>query len=151
MGFIDIAFRRPPRHQALNQQQCPSVWESFATISQDYTAALVVPIVNYALEDDRIGEVRDHFEEIAGDKFCTIDNSEALKMFVRSIGASWKIKHSTKKLRIFSSYGADQFTRPASDVHEMGNVSKIIRKQDGRRDQSCEIGHRGIKFFYGFW
>ena len=112
MRFIDIVFRRPPRHQALNQQQCPSIWESFATISQDYTAALVVPIVNYALEDDRIGEVGDHFEEIAGDKFCTIDNSEALKMFVRSIGASGKIKHRTKKLRIFSSYGADQFARP---------------------------------------
>ena len=80
--------------------------------------------LNYALEDDRIGEVGDHFEEIAGDKFCTIDNSEALKMFVRSIGASGKIKHRTKKLRIFSSYGADQFARPASDVHEMGDVSK---------------------------
>ena len=75
---LSTSFSRPPRHQALNQQQCASVWESFATISQDYTAALVVPIVNYALEDDRIGEVRDRFEEIAGDKFCTIDESHVI-------------------------------------------------------------------------
>ena len=72
---------------------------------------------------------RNCFEEITGDKPRAIDNPEALKMFVRSIGASRKIKHSAEKLRIFSSYGADQFARPTSDIHEMGDVAKIICMQ----------------------
>ena len=53
-------------------------------------------------------------------------------MFVRRFGASREIKHGAEKLRIFSSYSTDQFARPTADIHEMGNVAKIICMKDGR-------------------
>ena len=79
MCFIDVVRRWPFRHHPLHQQQSPVFWKGFATISQDHAAALIVPVVNNALEDDGIGDGRNCFKEVAGKKRRTISNSHALE------------------------------------------------------------------------
>jgi hypothetical protein len=101
--------------------------------------------MDYALENDRVSDGRDGFEEITGDEFDAIADADLPKMFASGLGASRKIENSAAQFPVLLRNGAEQLAGAAADVHQVGNPAEIVGTQDIRRYQPRELGHRKIE------
>jgi hypothetical protein len=95
------------RHQPFDQQQFAAARKRLVTVAQDRDAARIIPIVNHALEDDRISDHRDGFEEIASDKFDAIADTDLPKMAACGLGAPRKVQNSSAQFPVLLRDGAE--------------------------------------------
>ena len=75
--------------------------------------------MDYALENDRVSDRRNGFEEITCDEFDAIADANLPKMFASGLGAPRKIENGTAQLPVLLRDGAEQFAGSAADVHQV--------------------------------
>src|SRR6185369_5962504 len=143
--LVLLRCRRRLRHQPFGQQQLAVAWQRLATVLEYRDAARIIPVMDHALEDDRIRDCRNGFEEIARYKFDAIADTDLPKMGACGLGASWKVENSSAQFPVLLRDSAEQFAGPAAHVHQVGYPAEIVGAKDIRRYQPRELRHRSVE------
>lgn len=94
-----LGFRRGKlRHDPLDHGQRPAGRQRVPTIAQDDPAPLVIPIMENALHQDRIGAARDFFKKTAGGEPAAAGDAEPIEMRTRICLAARKVERDALKM-----------------------------------------------------
>ena len=102
-------------------------------------------VVNYALENNCIGDGWNCLEEVTRQKARPVGNALAPKMIGRCLGASRKIERRRAKIWVRLCECPNQLARTASDVQQVRNPAKIVCSEKVRCHEPCQVRHCGVE------
>ena len=117
MRLVLIRSCRHFRHDAFDEQQNSVRRQRRVTIPQDEAAALVVPVVNNAFENNRIGDGWNCLEEVTRQEACPVGNALAP---TDATGATALLKAADSAMYSGKQQGKDRVVR-ASSLQQEGS------------------------------
>lgn len=95
-------------------------------ILQDSHAAFIVPVVDNALQHDRVGAGRDSVEEATSDEFASICDSGVREIFPCTFRTMRQIEDYAAHRWIFVEDRYQQLAESAADIHQRRNPGEVV-------------------------
>jgi hypothetical protein len=123
----------------------PACGERRAHVAQDRGRALVVPVVNHVLEQDRVRTARDLLEEAASRDLAAVRDPEAGEVRARALRDVGLIEDDTAQPRVGLQDPAEEGAVSAADVHHCLELREVVRGGDRGRRLGSEGRHRPVE------
>jgi hypothetical protein len=121
------------RHYPLDQYQLAARRKRIPTLAQDDPALFVIPVVDDAFHQNRVGAASDSFEEVARDEPAAVGNLKSIESFSRPVFAARKIEGYSLRPGLWRS------TPPISstDTHYDTRGREIICLNNSGNEAPC--------------